>query len=140
MSAKASRRPHAVAASCVFDGLVAHRNAAVIIVDDRIESVVERAGLPGDLPLYDLPAGIWLAPGFIDLQVNGGGDVLFNDEPTAAGIARIAAAHRRFGTTSLLPTLISDSAAKMRAAGQAVDIAMAASPSILGIHFEGPFL
>ena len=56
-----------------------------------------------------MPAGAWLAPGFIDMQVNGGGDVLFNDDADAEGIAAIAAAHRRFGTTALLPTLISDS-------------------------------
>ena len=61
-----------------------------------------------------LPDGAWLAPGFIDVQVNGGGDVLFNDAPTPEAIAAIAAAHRRFGTTSLLPTLISDTPEKMR--------------------------
>jgi N-acetylglucosamine-6-phosphate deacetylase len=73
-------------------------------------------------------------------QVNGGGDVLFNDVPTQAGIAAIAAAHRHFGTTSLLPTLISDRREKMRAASAAVAAAMEWLPGILGIHFEGPFL
>ena len=72
------------------------------------------------MPVRALPGGAWLAPGFIDVQVNGGGDVLFNDEPTAEGIAAIAAAHRRFGTTALLPTLISDTPEKMRAALAAV--------------------
>ena len=140
MSAKASRRPHAITASCVFDGVVAHRDAAVIIVDDRIESVVQHADLPGDLPLYELPAGMWLAPGFIDLQVNGGGDVLFNDAPTPETIRRIAVAHRRFGTTALLPTLISDSPAKMNSAVAAVDELSGIEPGVLGIHLEGPFL
>ena len=60
------------------------------------------------MPVQVLPGDAWLAPGFIDVQVNGGGDVLFNDTPTAEGIDAIAAAHRRFGTTGLLPTLISD--------------------------------
>src|SRR6266566_4532019 len=92
------------------------------------------------MPRRNLPEGAWLAPGFIDVQVNGGGDVLFNDTPTAAGIARMVAAHRRFGTTGLLPTLISDSAAKMREASAAVTAASAMSPGVLGIHFEGPFL
>jgi N-acetylglucosamine-6-phosphate deacetylase len=84
--------------------------------------------------------GAWLAPGFIDIQVNGGGDVLFNDSPTPEGIATIAAAHRRFGTTGLLPTLISDTPEKMRAGLAAVDAIMAREPGVLGIHLEGPFL
>jgi N-acetylglucosamine-6-phosphate deacetylase len=87
-----------------------------------------------------LPRGAWLAPGFVDLQVNGGGDVLFNDDPTPGGIAAIAKAHRRFGTTGLLPTLITDTPAKMRVARDAVAAAMQHQPGILGIHFEGPFL
>jgi N-acetylglucosamine-6-phosphate deacetylase len=85
--------------------------------------------------------GCTLAPGFIDCQVNGGGGVLYNDAPTVDGIARIAAAHRRFGTTGLLPTLISDDAATMRAAIAAVHDAIARNvPGILGVHLEGPFL
>jgi N-acetylglucosamine-6-phosphate deacetylase len=84
--------------------------------------------------------GTWLAPGFIDVQVNGGGDVLFNDVPTPDGIVIIAAAHRRFGTTGLLPTLISDTREKMRRAVEAVRAAMRDCPGVLGIHFEGPFL
>ena len=140
MSAQTSRQPHAIAASCVFDGAVVHRNAAVVIVDDRIESVVQRAELYRGLPVHELPPGVWLAPGFIDLQVNGGGDVLFNDAPTPQTIRRILAAHRRFGTTALLPTLISDSAAKMNAAVAAVGELSGVDPGVLGIHLEGPFL
>ena len=87
-----------------------------------------------------LPDNAWLAPGFIDIQVNGGGDVLFNDAPTPSGIRTIAAAHRNFGTTSLLPTLISDSLERMAAACDAVERLVGTDPSILGIHFEGPFL
>jgi N-acetylglucosamine-6-phosphate deacetylase len=140
MNAKSSRQPHAIAASCVFDGAVAHRNAAVIIHGDRIERLVHRVDVPGDLPIYELPQGVWLAPGFIDLQVNGGGDVLFNDAPTPETIRKIAAAHRRFGTTAFLPTLISDSPAKMASAVAAVDGLAGVDPSVLGIHLEGPFL
>ncbi len=136
----ASRKPHAIAASCVFDGQVAHRDAAVILAGDRIESVVPCADLPGDLPVHELPEGLWLVPGFIDIQVNGGGDVLFNDAPAPETIRRIAAAHRRFGTTALLPTLISDSPAKMTAAVAAVDALAGVEPGVLGIHLEGPFL
>jgi N-acetylglucosamine-6-phosphate deacetylase len=140
MSAKARRGPRAIAASCVFDGAIAHRNTAVIVVDDRIERVVRHDALPGDLPIHELPPGVWLAPGFIDLQVNGGGDVLFNDAPTPQTIRKIVAAHRRFGTTALLPTLISDSPAKMNSAVAAVEELSDIEPGVLGIHLEGPFL
>ncbi len=77
--------------------------------------------------------------GFIDVQVNGGGDVLFNADPTQATLLRIAAAHRNFGTTSLLATLISDTRETMGAALEAVRVTPSES-GILGIHFEGPFL
>ncbi|HZU87853.1 MAG TPA: N-acetylglucosamine-6-phosphate deacetylase, partial [Stellaceae bacterium] len=99
-----------------------------------------RQELPPGLRVMAMPGGIWLAPGFIDVQVNGGGDVLFNDTPSPEGIAAIAAAHRRFGTTALLPTLISDTPAKMRAARDAAAAMVGVHPSILGIHYEGPFL
>jgi N-acetylglucosamine-6-phosphate deacetylase len=81
-----------------------------------------------------------LAPGFIDLQVNGGGDILFNDIPSPEGIRAIATAHRRFGTTAMLPTLISDTPEKTRAALAAVQQVVDIEPSVLGIHLEGPFL
>jgi N-acetylglucosamine-6-phosphate deacetylase len=92
------------------------------------------------MPMRALPDGAWLTPGFIDVQVNGGGDVLFNDEPTPEGIAAIVAGHRKFGTTALLPTLITDTPEKMRAALDAVRRAAPVNPGVLGIHFEGPFL
>ena len=131
---------HAVAAATVFDGAVLHRDHAVIIEGGAISGLVPTGDLPGGLPVHRLPDGAWLAPGFIDVQVNGGGDVLFNDTPTVEGIAAIVAAHRRFGTTALLPTLISDTADKMRAAATAAEAAVQSVPGVLGIHFEGPFL
>jgi len=89
---------------------------------------------------HDL-AGKTLLPGFIDSQVNGGGGVLFNAAPDVEGIRAIAAAHRRHGTTGLLPTLISDSAEVMATAIAAVDAAIAAQvPGVLGIHIEGPYI
>src|SRR5262249_1199600 len=106
----------------------------------RIAALVARKDVPKDIPLRRMPDGAWLAPGFIDVQVNGGGDVLFNDSPTKETIALIAAAHRRYGTTSLLPTLISDSDDKMTRAIAAVREAMKTEPGVLGIHLEGPFL
>ncbi len=131
---------HAVAASHVFDGTTLQRDAAAVIADGRVAALVRRADLPASIDVEALPDGLWLAPGFIDLQVNGGGDVLFNDASTPEGIAAIAAAHRRFGTTSLLPTLITDAADKMQAALAAVAAARRTQPSVLGIHLEGPFL
>src|SRR5205814_7861604 len=132
--------PHAVVADTVFDGETLHRDRAVIIEGSRISAVVPPRDLPRELPIRHLPDGAWLAPGFVDVQVNGGGDVLFNDTPTVEGIAAIVAAHRRFGTTSLLPTLISDAAEKMHTASAAAEAAVASMPGVLGIHFEGPFL
>jgi N-acetylglucosamine-6-phosphate deacetylase len=130
---------HAVAADVVFDGTTLHPDCAVLIEGGEIIALTPRRDLPGAVPVRHLPDGAWLAPGFIDAQVNGGGDVLFNDNPTPEGIAAIAAAHRRFGTTALLPTLITASA-EMRAARAAVDAALGSVPGVLGIHFEGPFL
>ena len=131
---------HAVAADSVFDGITVRHNSAVVIEGQQIVGVAARRGLPDDLPVKDLSEGVWLAPGFIDVQVNGGGDRLFNNDTTPEAIAAIAAAHRRSGTTSFLPTLISDTDEKMRAAIAAVQSAMKASPGVLGIHLEGPFL
>lgn len=130
----------ALVADTVFDGITTHHGAAVIIADGTIREVVRPTEVLPELPTTPLPKGTWLAPGFIDLQVNGGGDVLFNDMPTPVGIAAIATAHRRFGTTGLLPTLITDTRDKMWAARDAAAAAMAVEPGVLGIHFEGPFL
>jgi N-acetylglucosamine-6-phosphate deacetylase len=131
---------HAVVADTIFDGEMVHRDCAVIIDGARIAGVIPRGDVPAGVPTRTLPDGAWLAPGFIDVQVNGGGDVLFNDEPTPEGIAAIVAGHRKFGTTALLPTLITDTPQKMRAALDAVRRAAPVNPGVIGIHFEGPFL
>jgi N-acetylglucosamine-6-phosphate deacetylase len=89
---------------------------------------------------HDL-GGALLLPGFIDSQVNGGGGVLFNDSPSVESIAAIGRAHRRFGTTGFLPTLISADLKVVARAIAAVRAAIAARiPGVLGIHIEGPFL
>ena len=72
--------------------------------------------------------------------MNGGADVLFNHDPSPRAIAAIAAAHRRFGTTGMLPTLLSDTPEKMRAARDAIEAAVRVDPSVIGLHYEGPFL
>ena len=133
-------RQKALIADHVFDGTAVHADLAVVIDGSDISGLVSRNEVPPSVPVHILPEGIWLAPGFIDVQVNGGGDVLFNDFPTADGIKAIATAHRQFGTTALLPTLISDTPHKMVAAVAAAHSLVGTEPSILGIHLEGPFL
>lgn len=111
----------------------------VLIEDGRIAATLPAADCPADADRRVLDGD--LLPGFIDLQVNGGGGVLLNDQPTVEGVAAIAAAHRRFGTTGLLPTLISDDLDVVAKAIAAVDEAIGQGvPGILGIHIEGPFL
>ena len=90
--------------------------------------------------VQDLHGG-WLVPGFIDAQVNGGGGVLFNNDASVEAIAAIGRAHRRFGTTGFLPTLISDDAEVMERAVDATRAAIAAGVAgVLGIHLEGPYI
>lgn len=114
---------------------------AVIIDGPRIRHVARRRELHlGGMECVDLE-GMLLAPGFIDLQVNGGGDVLFNDEPSRATLERMVAAHLRFGTTSMLPTLISsDRETLARALAVVEDAVLSDVPGILGLHVEGPFI
>lgn len=114
---------------------------AVVIADGRIAAVCDPVDVPAHAgPRHDLQ-GDTLLPGFIDIQVNGGGGVLFNNAPTVDTLRRIAQAHRRFGTTGLLPTLISDDREVMREAIAATRDAIAQGvPGILGLHLEGPYL
>jgi N-acetylglucosamine-6-phosphate deacetylase len=129
----------ALIGATVFDGDRLLRDRAVVIADGRIADVVAETALAGGVERQRI-SGL-LAPGLIDIQVNGGGGVLFNDQPTVEGIAAIGAAHRRFGTTGFLPTLITDTADCMREAiGAASAAIQARSAGVLGIHLEGPFL
>ena len=119
----------------VFDGEKLRENIALKIVDDVVVSLHPASYITGDAQKLD---GI-VSPGFFDLQVNGGGGVLFNDVPTVEGIVAIADAHRPFGTIGILPTVITDAPEVME---KAVDAAIAAKDSrgILGIHIEGPHI
>jgi len=130
----------AVTAHRIFDGVTLRDGCAVLIDGAEIVDVVARAQVPTGVAMRDLSETVWLAPGFIDIQVNGGGDVLFNDAATPEAIRTIVAAHRKFGTTSLLPTLISDSPARMAQAIGAAQSLVSVEPGVLGIHLEGPFL
>ncbi len=112
----------------------------LLVSGGKIEALGPDLAIPAHYARYDLSGDI-LSPGFVDIQVNGGGGALFNDAPTVETIATIAKAHAKFGTTSLLPTLISDDLDKVAQAIAAVDAAIEAGvPGILGIHLEGPFL
>jgi N-acetylglucosamine-6-phosphate deacetylase len=133
-------KAYAISADYVFDGEDLHEDAAVLIEGTRIKRVQSRLELARDVFVEQLPRGAWLAPGFIDLQVNGGGNVLFNDCPNSEAIHQIGVAHRKFGTTGFLPTLITDKREKTQKAVAAVREARAKDPGVLGIHLEGPFL
>lgn len=113
----------------------------VLLAQGRIEAVVPAADPRcRDAGIVDLE-GQLLLPGFIDVQVNGGGGVLFNDDPSLESIRAIGAAHRQFGTTGFLPTLISDDLDTIGQAIAAVQASLDARlPGVLGIHIEGPFL
>ena len=113
---------------------------AVLMQEGLIVDLVADGAVPADAIRQDL-RGAALVPGFIDAQVNGGGGALFNNEPSVDAIRTIAQAHRRFGTTGLLPTLISDDADVMARAIAATRAAIEQRvPGVLGIHLEGPYI
>ncbi|MFN4095505.1 MAG: N-acetylglucosamine-6-phosphate deacetylase [Sphingomonas sp.] len=116
-----------------------HESADIAIAGERVAAIGPVGSGRADATI-DLDGG-WLLPGFIDCQVNGGGGVLFNDHTDPQAIAAIGAAHAGFGTTGFLPTLISDTAAQIAAALDAVDAAIVQGvPGVIGIHVEGPFI
>ena len=129
----------AIVADRVFDGARWHQDAAVLVEAGRVIALAARADVPVGWPEQPLPAGSILAPGFIDLQVNGGGGVLLNNDPTPDTMQAIARAHRRFGTTACLPTLITDTRERTQVAIAAARTA-AGRDGVLGIHLEGPFI
>ena len=116
-------------------------NGVDLLIDgDRIHSLVPRDEHVAGAQVMELEDG-YLLPGFVDLQVNGGGGRLFNHDPTAETLGEIARAHRRFGSCAILPTLISDDDGKIAAAIAAVEEAIASGvPGIIGLHLEGPAL
>jgi N-acetylglucosamine-6-phosphate deacetylase len=129
----------ALTGSRIFTGdefLVDH---AVLIEGRKIVGVCLNKDIEGTFEKRDLGGG-FLVPGFIDVQVNGGGGALLNDKPSLETVQRIAESHRKFGTTGLLPTVITDAPSVLAQAISAVRAARQNTPSILGIHIEGPFI
>ncbi|WP_128255343.1 N-acetylglucosamine-6-phosphate deacetylase [Falsirhodobacter deserti] len=112
----------------IFDGTCWHDDACLVVEDGRIAAITRP--MAGAVPVSG-----WIVPGLVDLQVNGGGGVLLNNDPTPEGIARIQAAHAQHGTTSLMVTLITDTAEVTASA-----IKAAAATDVMGLHLEGPHL
>lgn len=124
----------------IFDGSDLHRGCAAVFRDGRFVELSAADGLTPDAPVIQLDGDI-LSPGFVDLQVNGGGGVLFNDDPSLTTLVRIAEAHRGLGATAILPTLITDNQDKTRAAITAtIEAVEAGVAGIAGLHLEGPHL
>lgn len=124
----------------LFDGEAFHDSHAVVVQGRHIIDLVPDAALKSNVREVRLEGGI-LAPGFIDVQVNGGGGALLNANPSTDVVRTIANSHRRFGTTGMLPTVITDDPQVTHAAVSAVRDSQAAGlASVLGIHVEGPFL
>ena len=123
----------------LFDGERFLDDHALVVEGGTIRALVDLADRPRGGEEIDLGGGV-LAPGFIDWQINGGGGVLFNAEPTVDAIARIAHAHRREGVTGFLPTVVTDAPAVLATALTAARKAHARVPGALGVHVEGPFI
>jgi len=124
----------------IFDGADWHDDAALVVGDGLVEGIFPAGAIPSGVARVDTGGGR-LVPGFVDLQVNGGGGVMLNDHPDVASIETICRAHAPFGTTALLPTLITDTPAITAAAVAAgAQAARKKVPGFLGLHLEGPHL
>ena len=126
-----------IAAQHIFDGTEMRGAGSVRISQGRIESVT--SGKAEARTSIRLPREAILAPGFIDIQVNGGGGVLLNDQPTEVGVRRIVEAHRKQGTTGCLPTLITDRSEVIERLAAAAQACLRI-PGVLGFHLEWPAL
>ena len=127
-------------AGAVHDGCHLHPHHALLVEDRQIVSVVPNSEIPEGCETSGDGSG-YLAPGFVDLQVNGGGGVMLNDDPSVDTLRTIATAHARLGTAAFLPTLISDTRQQTRAAIDATVAAVSQGvPGVAGLHLEGPHL
>lgn len=129
----------AISGATVFDGVALRDDAHLLVEEGRIVAIGD-GPVPPEARAILLDGGI-LSPGFLDVQVNGGGGILLNDDTSDAGMVAIAAAHRPYGTTGLLPTLITDTRDRTRAAlAAATSGAVGAADGVMGLHLEGPHL
>ena len=127
-------------APAIFDGLRILEEQALLVESQLFAGIVPASDIPAGAITKKFAAGI-IAPGYVDLQVNGGGGIMFNDDQSVSTLSMIAAAHLRLGTTSILPTLISDTADRVHSAIDAVEQALAeGTKGIAGLHLEGPHL
>lgn len=130
----------AISALRIFDGEKMHYESALLWQENHIVSIVPENRIPAQAEVIRYPSST-LTPGFIDLQVNGGGGVMFNQQTDVKGIETICHAHRKHGTAYLLPTLISDSSEKIKQALLATRSALEnKTKGVLGVHLEGPWL
>lgn len=124
----------------IHDGRKLYADHALVVGKGDLLSVRPKGSLPQGCPTHVLKGGI-IMPGFVDLQVNGGGGVMFNDDQSVRALRTIAQAHQATGTAALLPTLITDTIERTREAIDAVEQAIADGVGgIVGIHLEGPHL
>ena len=131
---------YAIKASSLFDGDHILEEQCILIEDGRVLDFVAAKDLPAGIPTTVLTEGI-LAPGFVDLQVNGGGGVLLNTAPCRESVNVMTQSHRASGTTAMMPTVISDTREVQQAAIDAVvEARSAGNRGVLGVHLEGPFL
>ena len=128
----------ALLGSQIFCGERFYDHHALLIDGNSIIEIVDENNIPKAFNKIELNQGI-LAPGFIDLQVNGGGGILFNNRPTKESLNTIINAHQFFGTTSIMPTVISDSIKVLTKCTRAVAQEIKKNSGLLGIHIEGPF-
>ena len=128
----------AITGSKLFNGIDFIEHKALLIDDQHIAGIVNEDAIPTDFQVKKLEGGI-LSPGFIDLQVNGGGGKLFNNSPDKESLNTIISAHQYFGTTSIMPTVISDSLNILQKCTDIISNEINNNHSLLGIHIEGPF-
>ena len=128
----------AITGSKLFNGIDFIEHKALLIDDQHIAGIVNEDAIPTDFQVKKIEGGI-LSPGFIDLQVNGGGGKLFNNSPDKESLNTIISAHQYFGTTSIMPTVISDSLNILQKCTDTISNEIDNNHSLLGIHIEGPF-
>jgi N-acetylglucosamine-6-phosphate deacetylase len=122
----------------LFSGKEFFDNRALLIDGENIIDVINEHDIPNNFEIQKLNGGI-LSPGFIDLQVNGGGGKLFNNSPDKESLNAIIEAHQHFGTTSIMPTVISDSLNVLKRCATTISEEIESNKSLLGVHIEGPF-